>query len=156
MSLFMDVHTMGGAIGLADVEQAHQADLRVQGEHGVDYLHYWGAEVNGKIFGRGGGRGAYAADTGRRGTPGLVAGERDAGTAVHGAHGAPQQPGQTTIGTAIECTGTGMVQPTISDSTPAGAASVTPSEKARPSRNRKLVAVRTRTSKRRSRYSYAV
>lgn len=50
MPLFMDVHTMGGAIGLADVEQAHQADLRVQGSHGVNYLHYWVDEANGKIF----------------------------------------------------------------------------------------------------------
>lgn len=75
MSLFMDVHTMGGAIGLADVEQAHQADLRVQGEHGVDYLHYWVDEVNGKIFCLVEAPSADAAATVHRDAHGLVAGE---------------------------------------------------------------------------------
>ena len=28
MALFMDVHTMGGPVGLTDVEQVHAADLR--------------------------------------------------------------------------------------------------------------------------------
>ena len=49
-----------------------------------------------------------------------------------------------------------MLQPRIAEITTAGAASVTPSENARPTRNSKLVAVRVRTSNRRSRYSYAV
>jgi hypothetical protein len=40
--------------------------------------------------------------------------------------------------------------------TTAGAASVTPQASARPTRNRNAVSVRVRTSKRRSRYSYAV
>ena len=60
------------------------------------------------------------------------------------------------IGTQIASTVTGSVQPRIADITTAGAASVTPSENARPIRNRKLASDRTRTSKRRSRYSYAV
>jgi hypothetical protein len=50
MSLFMDVHTMGGSIGVDDVAQAHQADLEIQGKHSVNYLHYWVDEANGKIF----------------------------------------------------------------------------------------------------------
>ena len=50
----------------------------------------------------------------------------------------------------------GIRQPRIAEMTTAGAASVTPSENARPMRNRKLASERTRTSKRRSRYSYAV
>jgi Protein of unknown function (DUF4242) len=50
MGLFMDVHTMDGSIGLADVAQAHQADLNTQGKYDVDYRHYWVDEKNGKIF----------------------------------------------------------------------------------------------------------
>src|SRR5580693_6495946 len=51
---------------------------------------------------------------------------------------------------------TGSVHPRIADITTDGAASVTPSDNARPARNRKLASDRVRTSKRRSRYSYAV
>ena len=51
---------------------------------------------------------------------------------------------------------TGSDQPRITDITTDGAASVTPSEVARPMRKRKLASERTLTSKRRSRYSYAV
>ena len=50
MSLFMDVHTLDGAVGIDDVAQAHQADLKVQGAHSVDYQRYWVDEKNGKIF----------------------------------------------------------------------------------------------------------
>lgn len=50
MAMFMDVHTMNGEIGLTDVVQAHQADLKAQGAHGVDYKQYWVDEKNGKIF----------------------------------------------------------------------------------------------------------
>lgn len=50
MPLFMDVHSLGGPIGLADAAQAHQADLKVQGNHAVDYKQYWVDEQNGKIF----------------------------------------------------------------------------------------------------------
>src|SRR5437868_801379 len=42
------------------------------------------------------------------------------------------------------------------DMTTEGAVSVTPSENARPIRNRKLASERTRTSNRRSRYSYTI
>lgn len=50
MALFMDVHTLHGGVSLADVAGAHQADLQVQGEHGVDYLNYWVSEADGKVF----------------------------------------------------------------------------------------------------------
>jgi peptidyl-tRNA hydrolase len=50
MALFMDVHTMGGPVGLSDVEQAHAADLVAQERYGVSYLRYWVDEGQGKIF----------------------------------------------------------------------------------------------------------
>jgi hypothetical protein len=50
MTLFMDVHTMGGPVGLTDVEQAHAADLKTQERYGVTYLRYWVDEKQGKIF----------------------------------------------------------------------------------------------------------
>ncbi|MCU1668147.1 MAG: putative gualylate cyclase protein [Blastococcus sp.] len=50
MTLFMDVHTLDGAVGIDDAAQAHQADLQTQGRHGVDYQRYWVDERNGKIF----------------------------------------------------------------------------------------------------------
>ena len=75
MSLFMDVHTMDGAIGIDDVAQAHQADLRVQGTHDVNYLHYWVDERNGKIFCLVDAPSADAAATVHREAHGLVADE---------------------------------------------------------------------------------
>jgi len=60
------------------------------------------------------------------------------------------------IGMQITRTVTGSDHPRITDITTDGAASVTPSDVARPIRKRKLASERTRTSKRRSRYSYAV
>jgi hypothetical protein len=75
MSLFMDVHTMNGTIGINDVAQAHQADLKVQGEHGVDYLRYWVDEQNGKIFCLVEAPTADAAATVHRESHGLVADE---------------------------------------------------------------------------------
>jgi len=50
MTLFMDVHTMGGPVGLSDVEQAHAADLATQERYGVSYLRYWVDQEQGKIF----------------------------------------------------------------------------------------------------------
>ena len=50
MALFMDVHTLHGGVTLADVSGAHQADLHVQGEYGVNYLSYWVSERDGKVF----------------------------------------------------------------------------------------------------------
>ena len=50
MALFMDVHSVGGPVGLADVERAHAADLTTQERYGVNYLRYWVDQENGKIF----------------------------------------------------------------------------------------------------------
>ena len=50
MALFMDVHTMPGPVGMADVEQAHCADLETQGRYGVNYRQFWVSEEDGKIF----------------------------------------------------------------------------------------------------------
>jgi hypothetical protein len=50
MALFMDVHTLPGPVGMADVAGAHCADLETQGRYGVDYRQYWVAEAEGKIF----------------------------------------------------------------------------------------------------------
>ncbi|MFV1991844.1 MAG: nickel-binding protein, partial [Acidimicrobiales bacterium] len=37
----MDVHTIEGGVSATDVEGAHQKDLEIQGEYGVNYLRYW-------------------------------------------------------------------------------------------------------------------
>ena len=50
MPLFLDVHSLGDPVTLDDVKQAHDADLRTQGPHGVDYVRYWVDEAAGKIF----------------------------------------------------------------------------------------------------------
>ena len=50
MALFMDVHTLGGPVGIGDAEQAHAADLRTQDRYGVNYLRYWVDADRGKIF----------------------------------------------------------------------------------------------------------
>jgi hypothetical protein len=46
----MDIHSLGGAVGRADVERAHAADLNTQERYGVSYLRYWVDEADGKIF----------------------------------------------------------------------------------------------------------
>jgi uncharacterized protein VirK/YbjX len=75
MALFMDVHTLDGAVGIADVAQAHQADLKIQGSHAVDYQRYWVDEANGKIFCLVEAPNAAAAADVHREAHGLVAGE---------------------------------------------------------------------------------
>jgi hypothetical protein len=50
MPLYLDVHTMEGAVSLDEVATAHLADLQTQGEHEVNYLRYWVDEGAGKIF----------------------------------------------------------------------------------------------------------
>lgn len=50
MALFMDVHNLPGPVDLADVEQAHAADLHTQQRFGVNYLRYWVDQSKGKIF----------------------------------------------------------------------------------------------------------
>lgn len=50
MPLFMDIHTIEGGVGAADVAAAHEADLKVQARYRVNYLRYWVAEESGRIF----------------------------------------------------------------------------------------------------------
>jgi hypothetical protein len=50
MALFMDVHTLDGPVGMADVEKCHAADLATQERYGVNYLRYWVDQQQGKIF----------------------------------------------------------------------------------------------------------
>jgi hypothetical protein len=50
MPLFMDVHTIDGGVPIADVVNAHKADLETQDAHDVKYLRYWVDEKAGKVF----------------------------------------------------------------------------------------------------------
>jgi hypothetical protein len=50
MTLFMDVHNLGGPVTIDDVAKAHAADLETQDAYGVHYLRYWVDEGEGKIF----------------------------------------------------------------------------------------------------------
>ena len=50
MALFMDTHNLDGGVTASDVAQAHLADLKTQGAHGVQYLKYWVNEGEGKIY----------------------------------------------------------------------------------------------------------
>ncbi len=45
----MDVHDVPG-VKAEDVVGAHEADLRVQEQYGVNYMHYWVNEEEGKVF----------------------------------------------------------------------------------------------------------
>ena len=72
MPLFMDVHNVPG-VKSEDVAKAHQEDLRVQAEYGVDYRQYWVDEANGKIFCLVEAPDAEAANTVHREAHGLVA-----------------------------------------------------------------------------------
>ena len=75
MTLFMDAHTLDGAVSAADVAAAHQADLDKQAAYGVSYLRYWVDEAAGKIFCLVEAPDAEAANTVHREAHGLVAEE---------------------------------------------------------------------------------
>lgn len=49
MPLYMDEHDLPG-VKAADVVGAHEADVKVQGQYGVNYRHYWVDEAAGKVF----------------------------------------------------------------------------------------------------------
>lgn len=49
MPLYMDVHRDAN-VSLEDVEAAHELDLEVQENHGVEYKRYWVDEESGTIF----------------------------------------------------------------------------------------------------------
>ena len=50
MPLYMDVHNLGDGVTLDAVAEAHQADLKTQGDYDVRYLRYWVNESGGKVF----------------------------------------------------------------------------------------------------------
>ena len=50
MPLFMDVHHKVDGLTAEAVAGAHQRDLEVQGQYGVDYRKYWFDEGSGKVF----------------------------------------------------------------------------------------------------------
>ena len=51
MSLYMDVHNrLPEGTTAADLAGAHAADLEVQQQYGVQYLHYWVDAEAGKVF----------------------------------------------------------------------------------------------------------
>jgi hypothetical protein len=75
MPLFMDVHNLEGGVTVDDVAKAHQEDLKVQENHGVNYKQYWVDEAHGKIFCLVEAPDAEAANTVHREAHGLVADE---------------------------------------------------------------------------------
>ena len=75
MALFMDMHNIEGGVSATDVAAAHEADLKTQGPHSVDYLRYWVDEEAGTIFCLVEAPDAEAANTVHRDAHGLVADE---------------------------------------------------------------------------------
>lgn len=75
MPLYLDVHTMKGAVSAEDVAGAHMKDLQEQAKHGVKYLRYWVDEKAGKIFCLVEAPNKEAAHTVHRNAHGLVADE---------------------------------------------------------------------------------
>jgi Protein of unknown function (DUF4242) len=75
MPLYMDVHNLGDGVTLDAVAQAHQADLKTQGDYDVRYLRYWVNESGGKVFCLVEAPTADAASTVHREAHGLVADE---------------------------------------------------------------------------------
>lgn len=75
MPLYMDVHHHVPGLTAEAVAGAHQRDLEVQGEYGVDYKHYWFDEATGKVFCLVEAPSADAATTVHREAHGLVADE---------------------------------------------------------------------------------
>lgn len=75
MALFMDVHTIEGGVGVADVAEAHRKDLETQTKYGVSYLRYWVDESAGRIFCLVEADNAESANTVHREAHGLVADE---------------------------------------------------------------------------------
>ena len=50
MPLYMDVHSLDGAVTSEDVGRAHQADPQTPGSYDVSYLRYMVDGERGKIF----------------------------------------------------------------------------------------------------------
>lgn len=48
--LYIDIHELGaGNVSAAAVAAAHQKDLQVEGQYGVNFINYWVDEANGKV-----------------------------------------------------------------------------------------------------------
>ena len=75
MPLYMDVHSLEGAVTFEDVGKAHQADLQTQGSYDVSYLRFWVDAEYGKVFCLVEAPKADAATTVHREAHGLVADE---------------------------------------------------------------------------------
>jgi hypothetical protein len=51
MPLFMDVHEkLPDGAKASDVAKAHQADMEIQDQYGVNYKQYWVDDSSGKVF----------------------------------------------------------------------------------------------------------
>lgn len=49
MPMYMDIHDMPG-VTRDDLAKAHAADMKVQGQYGVEYHKYWFNEATGKVY----------------------------------------------------------------------------------------------------------
>jgi len=49
LATYLDIHDIPG-VKAGDVIGAHEADVRVQAQYGVNYKHYWVDEEAGKVF----------------------------------------------------------------------------------------------------------
>jgi hypothetical protein len=49
VATYLDIHDIPG-VKAGDVIGAHEADVRVQAQYGVNYKHYWVDEEAGKVF----------------------------------------------------------------------------------------------------------
>lgn len=75
MPLYMDVHRNIEGLTAEAVAEAHEKDLEVQGEHGVNYIKYWFNEEKGEVFCLCEAPSAEAAEAVHREAHGLVAQE---------------------------------------------------------------------------------
>ncbi len=50
MPLYMDIHSIDPATPWEDIAKAHMSDVRIQGDHDVDYVKYWFNRDCGKLF----------------------------------------------------------------------------------------------------------
>lgn len=75
MALFMDVHAYVEGLTAEAVAGAHQKDLEVQGQYGVNYMRYWFNEATGKVYCLVDAPSAEAADRVHREAHGLTADE---------------------------------------------------------------------------------
>lgn len=50
MPLYMDIHKHIDGLTPEAAADAHMKDLAAQGEHDVEYLHYWVGKEDGTIF----------------------------------------------------------------------------------------------------------